>query len=334
MPAITQRRKKIMQKKKILLIFIIVIVASISAFILFNLLPSNQSLKTDFTPVKFGTIPITDSAPLYVAIEKGYFKENGIEPFVTTIRGGALIINAMQSDEIDIGFSNTMSFLLANAEGIDLMSIGGVAVNDLSNVEGAILARKDSNINSLKDLEGHVLGINAIGNIVELSIKIICQKNGIDFEKIRLIEVPFPKMPTVLQQGDVDAIAVAEPFWTMTEKLGEVKMLGGYFSEAYNEIEIASLIANKKWVNSHPDLTQKIQNSIFQAVDFCTNSNNEEELRKIVKGFTGLKDDIVVTMRMPTFSKQFSKTWLETLAKDMQRFGYLEQEIAVAPLIH
>src|SRR5687768_7509081 len=67
--------------------------------------------------VKIGLIPIADVAPIFVGIKQGYFKEQGIELEPQFAAGGAAITPAVLSGDFDVGFSNTVSLLIAASKG-------------------------------------------------------------------------------------------------------------------------------------------------------------------------------------------------------------------------
>ena len=73
--------------------------------------------------VKIGLIPIADVAPVFVGIKQGYFKEQGIELDPQFAAGGAAITPAVISGDFDIGFSNTVSLLIAASKGLPVQIV-------------------------------------------------------------------------------------------------------------------------------------------------------------------------------------------------------------------
>src|SRR5438309_863991 len=70
------------------------------------------------TRLRVRAIPIVDSAPLFVGIEKGFFKEVGLEIDTTPAPGGAALLPALAAGQFQVAFSNTTSTLLAIGEGL------------------------------------------------------------------------------------------------------------------------------------------------------------------------------------------------------------------------
>ncbi len=277
--------------------------------------------------VKIGFIPIADAAPLYVAVEKGFFKNAGIEPQLTTMRGGSLIMEAVKTGDLNVGFTNTVSLLLAQEQGIDFVSLGGVAVNDQSHKEGAILVTPNSAISKVSDLKGKTIAINATKNIVDLAVRRLLRKNGLSPEDVRFLEVPFPQMETVLKSGQVDAIAVAEPFWTFAIKNTNAKVLAYYFADVYNEVEITTWVADRKWVNQNRELTERLRRVLSEASEYLADPKNETEIRQIIGTYTKTDEITVKQMGLPTFKAQLSIIGIKQIVDDMVAERFLSKPI-------
>jgi NitT/TauT family transport system substrate-binding protein len=281
------------------------------------------------TTVKFGYIPIVDAAALYVAIDEGMFKAQGIDASITSISSGSAILEALSTGSLDVGLSNTLSFVLARAAGIDLVSIGGAQVDDQQHKEGAILSRADSTINSVSDLRGKTIAINASKNIVDLSIRKLLRKNGISPDDVRFVEIPFPQMESVLKSGQVDAIAVAEPFWTFAVNHGGVRVIGYYYGDVYNQLELGSWFATQKWVTANPATARKVYDAFVNAVKFLNDPQNDKTVRGIIANYT--KTDLATASQMglPTFETQLTQAGVQKIMDDMVSEGFLDKPITL-----
>jgi len=278
--------------------------------------------------IKIGYIPIADAAPLYVALEKGFFRKAGIEPRLTTMRGGSLILEALITGDLNLGFSNIVSLMLAKEQGIDFVSVGGIAVNDQSHKEGAILVSANSAISSVSGLKGRTIAINATKNIVELAIRRLLRKNGLSPEDVRFLEIPFPQMETVLKSGQVDAIAVAEPFWSFAVRNTNAKVLAYYFGDVYKEVEITTWVADRKWVDQNPALTEKLRKVLSEATEFLINPKNEFEVRQIIANYTKIDEQTAKQMGLPSFRAQLTTAGIKVIADDMIAERFLTKPVS------
>ncbi|HEY2921627.1 MAG TPA: ABC transporter substrate-binding protein, partial [Candidatus Binatia bacterium] len=118
---------------------------------------------------KLGYMKIVDNAAMFVAMEKGFFKAEGLELETLPLAGGAPIINGVTSGDLQFGWTNVISLYQAHVEGFDFKLIAGGATNVKAKSEShAIEVGKNSALKSAKDLEGKTVAVNTLNNIVHL----------------------------------------------------------------------------------------------------------------------------------------------------------------------
>ncbi len=136
--------------------------------------------------VRVGIIPIAAVLPLFTALDKGFFEEEGIKVEAIPMAGGAVILPAMACGSIDIGFTAIPSVIIARDSGFDFQIITHNNTNNTvpeRNRFGyrgseAILVLKGSKIAAAKDLEGKRVAINTLNNIAWLMAHAWMEKNG------------------------------------------------------------------------------------------------------------------------------------------------------------
>ena len=162
------------------------------------------------------------SAFLAYGVEEGFFEERGLEVEVTPSQGGATVVPSVVSGSVDIGGSNLVSVLLAQAEDIPLKIVapGTFVRNSAEQDFSAILAAGDGDIRTPKDLEGKTLALNTLKNVAEVTAKASLEAQGVDVSTIELAEIDFPDMIAALEQGRVDAVFAIEPFVTLGIRKG------------------------------------------------------------------------------------------------------------------
>ena len=123
--------------------------------------------------LKVGVIPIADVAPLYLGIKQGFFDDERLKIEPQLAEGGAAITPAVLSGDFQIGFSNTISLLIAASKGlpVQIISQGVLAGKDESDAWADLLVLKDGPVKDAKDLEGKTIAVNTLNNICEVTIK-------------------------------------------------------------------------------------------------------------------------------------------------------------------
>src|SRR4051794_39832183 len=122
--------------------------------------------------LKVGVIPIADVAPLYLGIKKGFFKQEKLTIKPQLAEGGAAITPAVVSGNFQIGFSNTISLLIASSKNlpVQIISQGVLGGKTEKDAWADLLVLKNGPIKSGKDLEGKTIAVNTLKNICEVTI--------------------------------------------------------------------------------------------------------------------------------------------------------------------
>jgi NitT/TauT family transport system substrate-binding protein len=143
------------------------------------------------------------SAPFLVAIDKGYFKAEGLDVSIDSAAGSLEPINRVASGTYEMGFGDINSLIKfrdANP-GTPIKAVFMV----YNKPAFSIVSRKSRGVEKPKDLEGKVLGAPAADGAYA-QWKIFVQANGIDASKVKIENVGFPVREPMLQNGQVDAI--------------------------------------------------------------------------------------------------------------------------------
>src|SRR5207244_11007840 len=155
--------------------------------------------------VKVGVIPIADVAPVYLGIQKGFFRSRGLDIQPQQAAGGAVIIPSVVSGDYQFGFSNVVSELLAYAKGLKLQIVcpGDAGAKAADDAWSGVLVQEDSPIRSARDLGGKTISVNTLNNIGDVTIREALRKRGAGSD-VHFVEIPFPEAVQALNAGRVD----------------------------------------------------------------------------------------------------------------------------------
>ena len=143
------------------------------------------------------------SAPFLVAIDKGYFKAEGLDVTIDSAAGSLEPINRVASGTYDMGFGDINSLIkFRDANPNNPIKSVFMVYNKPA---FSVVSRKSRGVTNPKDLEGKTLGAPAADGAYA-QWKIFVQANGIDAAKVKIENVGFPVREPMLQNGQVDAI--------------------------------------------------------------------------------------------------------------------------------
>lgn len=197
--------------KKVMLILIILVIFSTAC--------SNQGAPqevSDIGPLNVGYIPILGFAPFYVANEKGYFEEQGLEVELQTFRSGGPMIAPLSTSQIDVGGGETGTALLnAIDQGLDVKVTGALASQPPGFGAVPLLVRTDlydsGEIGEVDDLQGKKVAINIERGMAEYLLAEALAKADLTVDDVEIITLPFPDMPAALANQAVDAAILPHP---------------------------------------------------------------------------------------------------------------------------
>jgi NitT/TauT family transport system substrate-binding protein len=143
------------------------------------------------------------SAPFLIAIDKGYFKAEGLDVTIDSAAGSLEPINRVASGTYDMGFGDINSLIkFRDANPSTPLKAVFMVYNKPA---FSIVSRKSRGVEKPKDLEGKILGAPAPDGAYA-QWKIFVQANGIDASKVKIENIGFPVREPMLQNGQVDAI--------------------------------------------------------------------------------------------------------------------------------
>lgn len=288
--------------------------------------------KQEMTRVRVGVIPITPVAPVYLGVEKGFFKEEGLEVEPVLAQGGAAIVPAVQSGDQQFGFSNSVSLMIAATRGLDVRVIapGEAAPADPEEDNSAIMVPPDSDIRAPQDLEGKRIGVNTLQNIAGLTTEASLAKQGVDTETLELVEVPFPDMLSTTQGGDIDAGFFNEPFTTAAKEAGLRTIIHPYAQTAA-DLPIAPYFTTQKYIDDNPDTVAAFQAAMEKATTYAR--DNPEEVRRILTTYTEIPPEAVKEIGLPHLTPQLRADRFQELADIALELGYVEEPVNVEELL-
>ncbi|MBW4506812.1 MAG: ABC transporter substrate-binding protein [Scytonematopsis contorta HA4267-MV1] len=258
---------------------------------------SANAPKVETTKVKLGFIPLTDSAPLIIAKEKGLFAKYGMGE-VELVKQKSW---AVTRDNLKIGSGgggidgahilSPMPYLLTVKDKVPMYILARLNTNG----QGISVADKYKELKltadskSLKDVaskakaanKGLKVGMTFPGGTHDLWVRYWLAAGGINPDSDLALEaVPPPQMVANMKVGTVDAFCVGEP-WNaqlVTQKLGYTAIATG---ELWKDHPEKAFTMRKDWVDKNPNAAQALVMAIQEAQQWCDKAENKEEMCKI-----------------------------------------------------
>ena len=239
---------------------------------------------SDTQSVAMGLEPWLGYGPWYIAQEKGYFEEEGIDVKITSFDADADLNAALASDQIQVGniaSHTTMNFI---DNGIDLSVL---LLLDASETADAILSNGE--IGSVSELKGKQVAYEE-GTTSDLLLNFALKENGMTIDDIEKVSMNADAAGTALIAGKVPSAVTYEPYISEAQK--KEPNITPIFTASEKEGLISDvLVAKKDFVNSNSDTIQALVNVWGKAIEFY-NSNEDEGQEIIAKAVGSSKEDL------------------------------------------
>ena len=259
-------------------------------------------------------------APQYVAIELGYFEQEGISLTLVNGAGADNVMTALISNEADIGFMGSEASIYVYSEGAS-----DYAVNfaQLTQRAGNFLVGRTENPSfTWSDLKGkEVLGGRA-GGMPEMVFEYILKQNGIDpIKDLTIIQnINFGLTAGAFSGGQGDYTVEFEPFATALESENKGVVLASLGVDS-GYVPYTAYCVKKSYLEKNSEIIQKFTNAIQKGLDYV-NTHTAEEIASVIAPQFPETDPEALKTIVERYLEQ--DTWKENLTFEKESFELLQ----------
>lgn len=260
-------------------------------------------------------------APQYVAIEEGYFAEEGLDLTLVTGFGADKVLTALISGEADIGFMGAEASIYAYQEGATDPAVNFAQLTQRAG--NFLVAREEMTDFKWEDLKGEKVLGGRKGGMPEMVFEYILKKNGIDPQKDLTIDqsIDFGSTAAAFTGDDSAAYTVEfEPSATILEKEGAGYVVAS-LGEASGYVPYTSYSAKTSYMKENPEIIQKFTNALQKGMDYVQSHTPEEIAEVIAPQFQETDLETITTIVKRYYDQD---TWKENLIFEKDSFELLQ----------
>lgn len=314
-------------KKTIFLIILISVL--LVGIIIFSFKVNNKN--NELTTVKVAEV--THSvfyAPQYVAIEKGFFEDEGLKIDLTLTSGADNVMAAVLSGDTNIGLSGSEATIYVYNKGEKdyIKTFAGLTKKDGS----FIVAREKINNFKLDNMKGKYIIGGRQGGMPEMTLEYVLKENNIDPKKDLTIDtsIQFANMASAFIGGKGDFVTLFEPLATKMENEGygyKVALLGSLTGPvpytAYN--------ARTSYIENNKDIIEKFDKAIQRGLNFVHEKSSDDITKAIQNQFpdTSYKD-----LKNSVDSYKKNDSWAYTTKISKKDFNHMQDIVIKAGVIN
>lgn len=276
-------------------------------------------------------------APFFIGIEKGFYKDAGIELSVTEGRGSGQVVQLVGKGDDQFGFAAVEAVMRGVAAGIPVVS-----VQTIMPVMGqAIYVLKKSGITKVEDLKGKTIAITP-GGTNEALLPVVLQSVGLKESDVRQVSVDAAAKLRMMLNGDFDSMMATGWAHSLYESAGGANAF--IYSDYGVKIVGYSIVTNSEWVKKNPDVAKRFLAATAKSWEYAM-KNPEETLDALAKASPPNADpvrrkgnsvDLVNSLKFvgpavpgKPFGMQSEKDWKDTQAL-LIKYKVVEKEMPIS----
>lgn len=258
-------------------------------------------------------------APLYVAIENGYFEENGLEIELILTPGADKVSAAVLSNDVEVGFAGAESaiYVYQGGEKDYLQIFSGLTKRD-----GQFILSRTKNDNfSLEDLKGKEILVGRASGMPAVNFLNALKKENINPDELNInYSVEFAALSGTFIGGMGDYVNLFEPTATAVSKENYGYIVAN-IGQLSGEVPYTTFYARKSYINNNEDVINKFTKAITEGLDYTYNHSSKEIAEVILPQFSSISLDDLTTI-VDNYKK--ADSWYQNTTVPEQSFINLE----------
>ncbi|MDQ4077281.1 MAG: ABC transporter substrate-binding protein [Chloroflexota bacterium] len=245
--------------------------------------------------VRVGIVPVTIYAPFFIALDKGYFAEAGLDVELMPVEGGTENVVQLAAGNFEVAGGGIGAGLLnAAARGVEFEIVAPMHTERPPLTSPFVVSREryeSGELTEMSDLAGKVVSTNSKGSATEYWLWRALQQGGLDFDDVEVIGVGFREVAAALESGTLHGAILGEPLVTFAEQEGLVTRLSEDFLDGVTPTVV---LLNEQWATNNPELAQGFVTAFLRgARDLNGEGWYDPENLAIIEEYTGIPADIV-----------------------------------------
>lgn len=281
------------------------------------------------TTVRVAALPVSDSAMLYLAQQRGLFEKEGLDVRVQQIQQSLQALPALSKGQIDmVASANYVTYFQAQDQGTLDIRIVAEAIRAAPRMMD-VLVPKDSDIKTLAGLAGKTLAVNVLNNVQSLTFNEILAKRGVGAPVYR--QIPFPQMGAALDKGQVDAVHAVEPFDSAIQDESGARVLVDGASPPVESIPLSGYITTSAYAGRKPDALARFQRALKAAVKLA--DADPSLVRAVLPTYTKVTKEQAEKIDLPVYPATADPTQIARVAELMRKQKMVKRPIDPASLL-
>src|ERR1700722_7871496 len=276
------------------------------------------------TTIVVDAFPAIDSAGLFIAEQRGLFKQQGLNVTIKLAATSQAAINGQLAGTYDITSADYVTYVdnaLLDKAPLRIVAESSVLQPDVL----TLLVKAGSRVQSVQQLKHQVVSVNAPNDIGTLLVDSLLTDNGVPLKSVTFNNnVAFPEVGQELSSGKVDAAFAPEPFVSLDGMQAGTEVLADLDQGGSAGFPIQGVAVTQSWARAHPNTLAAFERAYTQGQQIA--DTDRAAVESAIEQFLGLPKLAAALVSLPNFPPGVDPVRLQRLVDAMVRFGLLGKQ--------
>lgn len=269
--------------------------------------------------------------PLLYAVDAGLFAKAGLDVEMVKLNNGAAVAAAVAGGSVQLGKGSALTPVQAYAKGIPFTVTASLANYSCDSPSIAMLVLKSSPIHTAKDLVGKTIGMVALNDSNTLGVYAWLEKNGVDLNSVKFIELGNSAGAAALEANRVDAMMFLDPALSAARATAEFRVVS-YPNDALGcRFSVGTMFGLTSWVDAHRDEVERF-NRVLSAAEAYV-AAHENETKPLAAKFAGLELSQLQNVSPPVRTTGITTSDLQIVIDAAAKYKFIPNDFNANDLI-
>jgi NitT/TauT family transport system substrate-binding protein len=269
--------------------------------------------------------------PLLYAVDAGLFKKAGLDVELIKLANGAAVAAAVAGGSIQLGKGSALTPVQAYAKGIPFIVTANLANYSADSPNVAMLVQNSSPIRAAKDLVGKTIGMVGLNDSNTLGVYAWMEKNGVDLNSVKFIELGNSAGAAALEANRVDAMMFLDPALSAALATSSFRVLSYPNDALGRRFSVGTMFGFASWVNAHRDEVERFNRALSAAEAYV--GAHENETKPLAAKFAGLELSQLQNIKPPTRTTGITTTDMQIVIDAAAKYKFIPKGFNANDLI-
>jgi NitT/TauT family transport system substrate-binding protein len=278
--------------------------------------------------IRAGMGPVEEDGVLYYAVERGFFKQYGLDVSISTFSNGGQVGQALVGGALDIGMLNSGALSSAYVHGLPLLLIQCGGIYSTASPIAHLVVGPNTGIRAAKDLAGKTIAVSTVRDMVQASTMAWIDEHGGNSKAVNFAEIPNVTMAEAIEQNRIHGAVIVEPFYTHSKSRF---VLLGFVYDAMNDrrpFQTLGVVGNKNWIDANGGAARRVSFAIRAAARWA--NRHQAECVPLLSQFTKIVPEVIASYPRVAYAESNSPQLLQPVVDVMARYAFLPNGFAAS----